>query len=338
MLLQKARLGVLAIVMLVALRFTIGYHFYMEGADKVRAGNFSSKGFLTAAKGPFADQFKSLIPDLDGLARLPELRENLSDEGEKPEEEKKSESEKTFEPADKNPILSYIKLFGLLNDYRDSVVNTYGFSAEEQKQAAQEITNRAKSELVDFAGQWQAEIVEYLQGYQRVELNRADAAKSTVPGMRRQKEEIEGKWRAIAAPLLPQVDRILATFEADLNGLATEEQKAEAKKKYVKFKLPGEGPISVDLVDKYIPIFDMTVGILLMLGLLTPLAGTAAGLFLLSVVLTQFPGAYGAQPTYYQAIEMFACFVLVFTDAGRYAGLDFLPWSFWNRNKCGQES
>lgn len=298
----------------------------MEGADKVRAGNFSSKGFLTAAKGPFADQFKSLIPDLDGLARLPELRENLTADKQEPK------------PEDPNLILSYSKLFGLLNDYRDSIVSTYGFSAEEQKQAAEEITSRAKKELVEFAGQWQAEIVEYLRGYQRVELNRADAAKSTVPGMRRQKEEIEGKWRAIAAPLLPQVDRILETFEADLNGLATEEQVAEAKKKFVKFKLPGEGPISVDLVDKYIPIFDMTVGILLMLGLLTPLAGTAAGLFLLSVVLTQFPGAYGAQPTYYQAIEMFACFVLVFTDAGRYAGLDFLPWSFWNRNKRGQEN
>ena len=116
--------------------------------------------------------------------------------------------------------------------------------------------------------------------------------------------------------------------------IVTEEGK---EKKSVKFMLPGEGPVSVELVDKYLPIFDMSVGILLMLGLLTPLAGTAAGLFLLSVVLTQFPGSYGAQPTYYQAIEMLGCFVLAFADAGRYAGLDFLPWSFWNRNKASTE-
>jgi uncharacterized membrane protein YphA (DoxX/SURF4 family) len=75
----------------------------------------------------------------------------------------------------------------------------------------------------------------------------------------------------------------------------------------------------------------MVVGILLVIGLLTPLAGIAAGLFLASVVLTQFPGYPGTLPTYYQAIEMVACFVLAFTDSGRFAGLDFIPWSFWNR-------
>ena len=81
----------------------------------------------------------------------------------------------------------------------------------------------------------------------------------------------------------------------------------------------------------------MSVGILLMLGLLTPLAGLAAGIFLASVVLTQFPGSHGSVPTYYQAIEMLGCFFLAFSDAGRYAGLDFLPWSFWNRNKHVEE-
>jgi hypothetical protein len=30
---------------------------------------------------------------------------------------------------------------------------------------------------------------------------------------------------------------------------------------------------------------------------------------------------------------MVGCFVLAFADAGRFAGLDFLPWSFWNRKK-----
>jgi hypothetical protein len=28
---------------------------------------------------------------------------------------------------------------------------------------------------------------------------------------------------------------------------------------------------------------------------------------------------------------MLGCFVVAFADAGRYAGLDFIPWSFWNR-------
>jgi uncharacterized membrane protein YphA (DoxX/SURF4 family) len=94
--------------------------------------------------------------------------------------------------------------------------------------------------------------------------------------------------------------------------------------------------MSVRLVDKVIPIFDMSVGILLILGLLTPIAGLAAGIFLASVVLTQFPGAPGTLPTYYQAIEMVACFVIAFADAGRFAGLDFFPWSYWNARAAAQ--
>lgn len=324
MLLQKARLGLLAIVALVALRFTIGYHFYMEGATKVREGNFSSKGFLTAAKGPLAGQFKGLIPDFDGFVRLPELRENLT------------ESEQ--EPKDDDPDvkLRYAKFFALLDDYEASVTEAFNLTSDEQKAPAKALTAKCKKDLNEFVEEWQPQIVEYLRGYQRIEKDRKDPAKSTVPGMRKQREEIEAKWRAIAAPLLPQIERILDTYEADMNALAPEAEEGKEKKS-VKFKLPGEGPVSVELVDKYLPIFDMSVGILLMLGLLTPIAGTAAGLFLLSVVLTQFPGSYGAQPTYYQAIEMLGCFVLAFADAGRYAGLDFLPWSFWNRNKASKE-
>jgi uncharacterized membrane protein YphA (DoxX/SURF4 family) len=322
--LQKARLGLLAIVALVALRFTIGYHFYMEGATKVREGNFSSKGFLTAAKGPLAGQFKGLIPDFDGFVRLPELRESLT------------ESEQEPTPNDPDPKLRYAKFFALLDAYEARVTETFNLTTDEEKAPAKEFTAKCKKDLNEFVEEWQPQIVEYLRGYPRIEKDRKDPAKSTVPGMRKQREEIEAKWRALAAPLLPQIDRILDNYEADMNGLAPEAEEGKEKQS-VKFKLPGEGPVSVDLVDKYLPIFDMSVGILLMLGLLTPVAGTAAGLFLLSVVLTQFPGSYGAQPTYYQAIEMFGCFVLAFADAGRYAGLDFLPWSFWNRNKASKE-
>jgi len=71
-----------------------------------------------------------------------------------------------------------------------------------------------------------------------------------------------------------------------------------------------------------------------MVGLLTPLAGWAAALFLLGVVLSQMPGYPGTTPTYFQAIEALACVVVATTDSGRYAGLDFIPWSIWNRGKA----
>ncbi len=42
----------------------------MEGATKVREGGFSSVGFLGAAKGPLAPNFHAMIPDFDGRTRL----------------------------------------------------------------------------------------------------------------------------------------------------------------------------------------------------------------------------------------------------------------------------
>jgi uncharacterized membrane protein YphA (DoxX/SURF4 family) len=79
----------------------------------------------------------------------------------------------------------------------------------------------------------------------------------------------------------------------------------------------------------------MSIGILLILGLLTPLAATLGGLFLLSVVLSQMPGYPGTAPTYFQAVEALALFALAGVDAGRYAGLDFIPWAYW-RNRRAQ--
>jgi uncharacterized membrane protein YphA (DoxX/SURF4 family) len=61
---------------------------------------------------------------------------------------------------------------------------------------------------------------------------------------------------------------------------------------------------------------------LLIVGLFTRVAALGAGLFLASVCLSQWPTALGAQPIWYQLVEMLACFTLVGLAAGRFAGLD----------------
>lgn len=323
MLLKKARLSIVAIVFLVALRFLIGYHFYMEGVTKVKEGNFSAKGFLSAAKGPLASEFQGLIPDYDGQFRLPQLRSELGPEDQSPV------------GVDNNKVLTNKRLFEYLDQYLANVTELYGFN-DEQKTEAQTVVNNVKERIATVVNESGDKISEYLKGFSRIARNNEDEMRNNVASMRKQKDEIEGKWKALAAPTLAEIDKQLLALEKDLNAIATSEQIGEPAK-FAAFQLPGAGSIDVRLVDKYLPIFDMVVGILLMIGLLTPLAGIAAGLFLASVVLTQFPGAVGAQPTYYQAIEMVACFLLAFTDAGRYAGLDFIPWAFWNRNRAEVE-
>jgi len=329
MLLRNARLGYLAIIALVFLRFVIGFHFYMEGIAKVREGGFSSTGFLASAKGPLAKTFQSMVPDFDGSIRL--------DTG---KDKDKPESRDDYRSGDLKQVYD-----GFIKD----ASRLYNFT-EEQKKESEQFVEEARKQLVDSYKTHKAAIDEYKSGIPRIASLENDEMRTNVASMRRQRDEIETKWRALVKQPLYEIDRISAELEKRVNGLATDQQSLVEKRKiYASLRLQSPAPIdvktsdkiipafdmSIDVktIDKIIPIFDMSVGILLMLGLLTPLAGLAAGLFLASVVLTQFPGSYGSVPTYYQAIEMLGCFFLAFSDAGRYAGLDFLPWSFWNRNK-----
>lgn len=64
------------------LRITIGWHFHYEGLWKVQSLKsskpFSAEGYLRNATGPFASQFREIVPDVDGLDTLDELRYKAS--------------------------------------------------------------------------------------------------------------------------------------------------------------------------------------------------------------------------------------------------------------------
>lgn len=288
-------MSIWAIIGLVCLRFLIGYHFYKEGVTKVREGGFSSSGFLGGAKGPLADGFQGLLPDYDGAIRL-----------------------------DEKAMTSRYQAFA------QQAKKVYGFDANQAKQADALAVGLSRG-LAPIYAQWSQQLTEYKNGFERIEENRNDPKKWGVDSLSKQREEIETKWRALAKPALGQVDALTSALHDGLTLIATPDQRRKAGN--FEFAKVGSGPVSVSFVDKVIPIFDMSVGILLMLGLCTQLAAWLAGVFLISVVLTQFPGYPGTQPTYYQAIEAVGCFVLAFTDAGRYFGLDFFPWAFWRSRK-----
>ena len=48
----------------------LGWHFLYQGIWKVQTPNFSASGFLGQAKGPLADQFYALVPDIDAKKHL----------------------------------------------------------------------------------------------------------------------------------------------------------------------------------------------------------------------------------------------------------------------------
>lgn len=284
-------LGFWGVFALVCLRVVVGWHFYMEGVAKVRDGGFSSTGFLNAAKGPLASNFQAMIPDHDGRLRL-----------------ERGEMEKAY------------------NQHMSRVRNSYSFDANQTDRAIQIVAD-AMVRWDAIALQWAPQIQEYMKGFERNETMAKDPKRTAVASLRAQRDDIETKWKGLVKPVLSAIDKNSVTLEKRLSDIAEPGQRTSVGS--IPFEIGG-GPVSVRAIDKIIPIFDMSVGILLIIGLLTRVAGFAAGLFLVSVVLTQFPGYPGTLPTYYQAIEMVACFAVALADAGRYAGLDFFPWAFWN--------
>jgi uncharacterized membrane protein YphA (DoxX/SURF4 family) len=69
---SRTSLNIFAATALVALRFVVGAHFFHEGYMKWSDPKPYSAGFFGAAKGPFADTFKSHVLDPQGLERLQE--------------------------------------------------------------------------------------------------------------------------------------------------------------------------------------------------------------------------------------------------------------------------
>ena len=63
-------IGFLTVVLLVALRVVIGWHFFQEGMSHQRDPHWSSEGFLKQAKGPLAKYFKTWTPEFHQWDRL----------------------------------------------------------------------------------------------------------------------------------------------------------------------------------------------------------------------------------------------------------------------------
>ena len=300
-----ARLGFFAILAIVGLRVGIGWHFFMEGAAKVKAGGFSSEGFLAGANGPLKKHFQALIWDRDGKLRLDQRKMNgLLDQGTK-------DAADHFEFSEEQN--------GELEKLRRAY---FGLNEE---------GTRWVGKLNDVYAGAEEEIYKYWESTQRLADMESSQTWTEVSSLSGQRQKIIRDREADVNDAIGSVEAIWHQYEDEINAIATGDQLKYSGKFVI--RRPNEGFITAELADKFIPIFDMAVGILLIVGLLTPLASWSAALFLISVVLSQMPGYEGSADTYFQAVEALACIVLATTDAGRYAGLDFLPWSWWQNKK-----
>lgn len=309
---KTPRYGVLALLAFFALRLGIGFHFFSEGLTKVRDPKPFTSYFLLAAKGPYAADFREMVWDPDGLTRLGYV---ASKDGAFPEVD--------FTPTNDH-----------WTEYGDDVAKHYGFG-KKQKAERDELLERYAQSLEEFKLDYNGELVEYFQGVERRNENwEKIAGKKLTATLWGQAQEWENEVISKRIPLVQQIDAMWGLLETDLNAIATEKQLKKGQ-----FALEKMGRRSLDSVgiDRFIPWFDCTIGVLLILGLLTRITSVVAAGFLASVIATQWPGAMGAAPTWPQLIEMLGLLTLAAVGAGRIGGLDYLIGSCCRPKKRRQE-
>ena len=278
-------LGLIGITMLVLLRLTIGLHFYTEGVSKTRNPNWDAAPFFANARGPFAENFRSLVWDHDG-----KIRRNVKATDE------------------------------LFLQYRNRIIKGYGFEKPQQQEAHKNYL-KAVEQLEQVLEDNKVDLEEYDKGLNRMKKMESDPAREGVSSLRGQRETIRKERQAKIQPTLTQIDQIWTNYETAQNNLATREQRSEHPSIYL--VRPRSSIMDTSVSNKIVPYFDIIVGLCLLFGLFTPAAALAGAVFLGSVVLSQYPPLNGPTSSYYQLIECMACLVLAGTAAGRFAGLDY---------------
>ncbi len=350
-----SRTQLLAVTLaLVALRMSIGFHFFFEGTDKLKSGNFQASYFLSAARGPFAPWFQQMLDDPAGEKKLCVVPSERN-------------GQEVFEV---DPSLT----LAIWDDFVDRATSHYGFGSDEvkqrlesandrlaaasstadqaiieaelaanqqalkqlgrQKQQAQAILKHHQQLLTDWLNENRIELVAHfstagiLDGFQR---DGASAAQSAleVDSLRGQVDSIRTDRTAKLNQWSGQVVAIWDSLENQVNGLAVGPQVERGR---LAIHRPFDQPNSkLKWINRVIPWFDTTIGVLLILGLFTTPAAIAAALFLGSVVLTQPFWIPGTTPTYYQIVELAGLLVLAAAGPAFTLGLD-TAWSYLRRS------
>jgi hypothetical protein len=225
----------------------------------------------------------------------------------------------------------------ILAIYRDQVVQHFQFDEEQTKQAKRNY-NSAVKQYDWVLSENASDIEEFKLGRQRMlKLDSEPTEKQLrdgVDSLGGQRETIRREWMGKVSGPLKQIDEIWDNYQKEQNAIATPGQRNSNGD--LAIGKPRTNHIDTSIIDGLLPYFDIAVGLMLLLGLFTPIAGLAAGVFLFSVFLSQYPPATGTTSSNYQLIESMACFAVASTGAGRFAGLDYFLHLWIRKNKSDQ--
>ena len=302
-------------ILLVLLRVAIGWHFFSEGLDHHSQRSWSSEMFLRQAKGPLTPLYHSVIPDFH---HFDDLIHGDQDE----ETGVVTEEGRPLRPGEV-----------LANRWRDNVLDAWEahrkeFSdfynlTDQQKQEAVNVLALRKGQFEEWVGLIRPDIDVHVYDWRRIRASHDDRASKEVPFMKKRSGDKLAALKAEASRWASQAREFERGYQAELEGILTSDQLDRGD-------LPRP-KTTLTRVDKVMTYGILTIGVCLIVGLLTRTAAVLGALFLLSVVASQPFWVPGTQPTFNQAVEMIALMVLSTTHVGRWAGLDFFLHSLLGR-------
>ena len=320
---KKFQLGMLSVVLLVALRLTIGSHFFYEGVWKIaNSDKFSARPFLTMAKGPFAPLFYSMIPDLDGGQRL---------------------ALTTID--EKNARVTSQVYLNAWTETKNGFVAKYGLDDGQVKRVDAKFAAYEKS-LWTYLTENQEEIVQHFDSLDRFKKRKASGANEAAHEKKRIWDE-QMKLRSKSGVWISELDAMGEEYCLALWDILGEDQRARGSVPAV-VTAPEKLPVRVPYVRSRGQFLDMSVtygltaiGLCLLLGFCNRLACLGGGAFLLSVLMTQppWPMIYPPAPPVVghamvvdkNFVEMMALLVLATLPVGRWGGLDYFLYHWLGR-------
>jgi uncharacterized membrane protein YphA (DoxX/SURF4 family) len=178
-----------------------------------------------------------------------------------------------------------------------------------------------------------------LAGFIRDGENRSRSGRD-VESLRQQIETIKSDIRAVRGKHAVEVQGIWDGLEQEMNAygqsLSSPLESGWAMSQQVTLRKPFELNPTHQLywINTIVPYFDVTVGVLLLLGLFTRITSLAAAGFLLGIIVTQPLWVPGHDPKIiWNLVEFGALLVLAATVAGRFGGLDYFLHMLFGRSE-----
>ena len=298
------------IILLVALRLTIGWYFFESGRSKNLDRNFSSAGFLSQAKGPLAPLYQSGLPDSHDFSNhIGQPRVDSTNPHEAGTEAWVQFQREPFAAWQEQIVFDFGRV-------RQSAEDHYQYDTEQAGRADQ-VFAFYESRLDDYFAGNRDEIAAYRHELARLNDWKNNISAEDIPY---QQDRIAAKQRELkstAASITSAVDAIEENFRDELTRDADPNSAGRPMPK------PSDTLASFE---RFLMVTHFLIGGCLGVGFLSRFAAASAGLFLLTVIVSQPPWIVGYSTIGYQLVMLIGCLLLVATPSGRWCGVDhFMP-------------